>query len=68
MAKTQHEEIMFKLGSIENHLKTLNGTVKKNIDDIDTLQKNQNKFLGATAVISSIFLFVGGVLAKIFIK
>ena len=68
MAKTKHEEIMFKLGSIENHLKTLNGTVKKNIDDIDTLQKNQNKFLGATAVIGSIFLFVGGVLAKIFIK
>ena len=75
MPKTQHEEVMYELGllkgevrGIHNEFKAMNGTVKKNVTDIDDIQRNQNKMLGATAVISSMFLFVGGVLAKIFIK
>ncbi len=72
MAKTKHEEILYEFGiikgeikGIRNEMKTMNGTVRKNVLDIDDLQKDRNKLLGAFAVLSSIFIVIGGVIAKL---
>uniref|UniRef100_A0A6M3Y4F0 Uncharacterized protein n=1 Tax=viral metagenome TaxID=1070528 RepID=A0A6M3Y4F0_9ZZZZ len=40
---SKHEEIMKSLGGIEEHLKTLNGSVAKNVRDIAKLRDSQTK-------------------------
>ena len=66
---------MDELGKIEGHLKVLNGTVARNIKDINknassikAIAQQQNKMLGATGAIGAMFIIIGGALAKIFLK
>jgi len=74
MTETKHEQIMRELGKIEEHLKTLNGNVARNVKAIATLKAQQAqddidraKIQGGwkvLAVIGSMALVVGGWIVK----
>lgn len=74
MALTKHEIIVNLLGKIEQHLKTLNDKVAKNVKDIAKLQKSQTqddldkaKIQGGwkvLAVLGSVAMAVGGLILK----